>query len=370
MESIYYVVSYVCHRRCKHCYEERFRPYAGAELAAQVAQAAADSPRIVDHLPERLTYLDRAAPRPDGSLIEKVGRIILAGGEVLHEPVRETVTYPLLSRLFARYRGTGPGGQAGVRLIVQTTGDLLTEAIVESLLRREVWMISVSGFDDYHVGFEGEATRARLRDKLVALFAKFGMRPSGSQAPNRSWNEEDGPVYSFFGATEDTWIGKLWPRGRAWENGLSRATLADNFCNRWSGGLQFLEHRYDGSEVSIEPGGDVFPCCLKTRLPIGNLTEEPLLDILDSLRGDPIYEAISTGRPERMGLTHGWSVQTFLEKSKTRTPGGLPYENLCIGCDRFHEEILRPIFEARREARRAARLAGRYAAPQHVRDAK
>lgn len=355
MESIYYVVSYVCHRRCKHCYEDRFRPYSGAALDEQVGQARADFPAIIDHLPERMTYLDRATPRPDGSPIEKVGRIILAGGEALHDPVRETVTYPILSRLAARYRGKGPDGQAGVRLIIQTTGDLLTEPILEELLAREAWMISVSGFDDYHVGLEGDVAKARLRDKLIAMFQKFGLRPSGSQAPNRSWSEEDGPVWSFFGATEDTWIGKLWPRGRAWENGLSRATLDDNFCNRWSGGVNFLDHRHAGSEVSIDPGGDVFPCCLKTRLPIGNLKEEPLLDILESLRGDPIYEAISSGDPQRMGVAHGWSVATFLEKSKTRTPGGLPYENLCIGCDRFHEEVLRPIFEAKRAARRTHR---------------
>jgi len=27
MESIYYVMCFGCHRRCKHCYEDRFRPY-------------------------------------------------------------------------------------------------------------------------------------------------------------------------------------------------------------------------------------------------------------------------------------------------------------------------------------------------------
>ena len=71
--------------------------------------------------------------------------------------------------------------------------------------------------------------------------------------------------FDFFGATDDSWIGKLWPRGRAWTNSLSRATLADNFCDRWSGGLNFLRHRYSGSEVPIEPTGDVYPCCIKTR---------------------------------------------------------------------------------------------------------
>ena len=32
MESIYYVMSWACHRKCVHCYEDRFRPYVRGEL--------------------------------------------------------------------------------------------------------------------------------------------------------------------------------------------------------------------------------------------------------------------------------------------------------------------------------------------------
>ena len=32
MESIYYVMSWLCHRTCRHCYEDRFRPYYGEDL--------------------------------------------------------------------------------------------------------------------------------------------------------------------------------------------------------------------------------------------------------------------------------------------------------------------------------------------------
>lgn len=39
MESIYYVLCWHCHRRCKHCYEERFRPYVRDELESVVAEA-------------------------------------------------------------------------------------------------------------------------------------------------------------------------------------------------------------------------------------------------------------------------------------------------------------------------------------------
>ncbi len=353
MESIYYVMSWACHRRCRHCYEERFRPYVREELASVVAEATNNFARIVEAFPARMTYLDLDDPRDDGSLPEKTGRVILSGGESLLDPIRTEVTYPVVERLAAKYAGRG-----GVKIVVQTTGDLVTERIVAELLERGVYMISVAGVDDFHVGMEGHDKQRAFADRLSCLFEAAGMRPSGVSSANRKWHEEDGPLYSFFGATPDSWIGKIWPRGRAWENDLSRATIADNFCNRWSGGLGFLQHRYSGSEVSVEPTGDVYPCCVKTKRPIGNLIEDNLIDILDSLVGEPAFEAISMGHPERMGIAQGWSVETFLERSKTTTPAGRSYQNLCIGCDAFHEALLGPVLDRARERRRAARGPG------------
>lgn len=215
-------------------------------------------------------------------------------------------------------------------------------------------MISVAGMDDFHVGMEG-TKRDPLQAQLLQWFEAAGMIPSGLQHQTRKWHEEDGPLFSFFGATPEAWIGRLWPRGRAWKNGLSTATMADNFCNRWSGGLNFLNHRYSGSEVAIDAAGDVFPCCMKTKLPIGNLTEEPLEGILDSLVGHPAYEAINAGHPERMGLLHGWGVDTYLDKSRTVQPKSVEYGNLCVGCDRFHEEVLAPVIARLRDERLAGR---------------
>lgn len=350
MESIYYVMAWACHRRCKHCYEDRFRPYVREALDGVVAEAVRNFPRIVDHLPERMTYIDLA--EGPGQHTEKVGRIILSGGEALLDAVRETVTYPVIERLQARYRPTG-----GVKIIVQTTGDLLNDRIVGELLERGVYMISVASVDDFHVGLEGPEKQKAFVDELTALFERHGMRPSGVSATTRNWHEEQGPLFGFFGATPESWIGKLWPRGRAWDNSLPRGSIADNFCNRWSGGLSFLRHRYNGSEVSVEPDGSVYPCCVKTALPLGNLTEEPLLEILDSLVGVPAFEAITAGHPERMGIGQGWDEARFIEASRTTLPDGRPYENLCIGCDRFHREHLGPVLAAAK-ARRAARRQG------------
>jgi hypothetical protein len=353
MESIYYVLSWACHRKCRHCYEPRFRPYARGALAAVVGEAAANVPRIVDHLPARMAYLDAENPAPDGSLRERRGRIILAGGEVLLDAVREVVTYPAIERIRDRYAGNG-----AVNMVVQTTGDLLTEAIVEELLARGVWMISVSGIDDFHSGMQGAARQAALKERLTRLLEAQGLRAAPlAVTTEHRWMETPGPFFNFFGATPDAWIGKLWPRGRAWDNDLSTATLADNYCNRWSGGLHFLRHRFSGSEVSIDPAGNVYPCCIKTRVPLGNLLEDDLIAILESLAGEPAFEAISSGHPERMGLAYGWSEEHFVAASHTVTPKGRPYGNLCIGCDRFHEAVLGPVIEAARERRARQRSA-------------
>ena len=349
MESIYYVMCWACHRKCRHCYEDRFRPYVREDLEAVVSEAERNFPRIVANLPPRLTYLDQADARADGSFPEKGGRIILSGGESLIDPVRERVTYKVIEALQQKYRGQD------VKIVVQTTGDVLTDAIVDDLLARGAWMISIASVDDFHVGLEGPDRQKAFVDRTSALLERHGMRRSGISSATRKWHEEAGPVYSFFGATPDAWIGKLWPRGRAWQNGLSTATLEDNFCNRWSGGLDFLRHAYNGSEVSVEPDGSVYPCCIKTKLPVGSLLEDNLIDILDSLAGVPAYEAITMGHPERMGLGYGWTEEDFIARSATTTPQGKPYRNLCIGCDRFHEEVLGPILDEARARRRAAR---------------
>jgi hypothetical protein len=277
-----------------------------------------------------MVYRDRSDADEKGTFREKRGRIILAGGEVLLDPFRESVLYPALDQLLRKYRTQG-----GAELIVQTTGDILSEKHIVELLEHGVSSISVSGMDEYHDGLEKEEARDRLREKLSRLFLKHGME-EWTPAPRRP----DGRYFHFFGATPKAWIGRLWPRGRAWKNELSTATLEDNFCNRWSGGLNFLDHLHSGSEVSTDPTGNVYPCCIKTKAPVGNPLERKLEEILDSLAGNPIYEAISMGHPERMGIAHRWTVEKFLERSRTVLPSGRVYRNLCLGCDAFHEEVL------------------------------
>lgn len=344
MESIYWVLCWACHRKCVHCYEDRFRPYVRSALESVIAEAERNAPRVLANLPPTMLYRDPA--QPDAP--PRTGRVILSGGEVLLDGVRQRVTYPVIEALRARYDARG-----GVKIVVQTTGDLLSPAIIRDLLARGVWTISVAGVDDYHVGLEGPEKQAAFTARLRAMMTAEGMTEAGLSVTDRSWLDAPGPLFSFFGATPGSWIGRLWPRGRAWTNGLSTATLDDNFCNRWSGALNFLRHGWAGSEVSIAPDGSVHPCCIKTAVPMGNLTEEPLLDILDDLAADPAFAALDRGDPERMGEADGWTPEMFRARSRAVTPAGKPYANLCLGCDAFHREVL----GARIAAARARRLA-------------
>jgi hypothetical protein len=83
--------------------------------------------------------------------------------------------------------------------------------------------------------------------------------------------------------------------------------------------------------------------------------EEPLYEILDSLKGHPAMEAINAGKPERMGITEGWSVEDFEAASRTQMPDGSDYQNLCIGCDRHFAKVLGPVLDDLRNQRRARR---------------
>ena len=181
MESIYYVMAWACHRKCKHCYEDRFRPYVRGELEAVVAEAERNFPRIVDQLPERITYLDLDDPRPDGTFPEKTGRIILSGGESLLDPVRERVTYQVIERAARQVRGAGrrEDRRADHRRHPHRRASSTT------CWQRGVWMISVASVDDFHVGLEGPAKQKALHGqalRAVRAARHAPLRPVGDHA--------------------------------------------------------------------------------------------------------------------------------------------------------------------------------------------
>jgi hypothetical protein len=354
MESIYWVLTWACHRRCVHCYDDRFRPYVRDELKAVIGEGQAAWPKIIENLPPRFAFEDSKDPAK-----QRIGRIILAGGEVLHKPVREALFYPVLEALQARY------SPQDAKISIQTTGDILTAKMVEEMLARGVHTIAISGMDDYHVGMEGDK-RLPLMTKIRKIMAKAGVTEVslGGKLADGSrvdYTQEAGPYFLFFGAQPASWIGEIWPRGRAWTNNLADGDISTNFCARQSGGKNFLNHTKAGSEVAIEPNGDVYPCCIKTKTPIGNLTREPLIGILDDLAKEPAMQALNAGDPAQMGATTGWSRDTFLAASVTQKPDGSDYANLCIGCDKYFEAKLGAVLRERAKVRERAALA----APVH-----
>ena len=356
MQSIYWVVTWACHRKCPHCYDDRFRPYVREALDRVIAEGANAYSQILRHLPDTMRWRDSAG-------LSHPTNLVLAGGELLIDGVRERLFYPLLEAIADRW------GENGPRIAVQTTGDILTDDMISAMLERGVGSIAIASIDDYHVGHAGQA-KFDLMTRVRAMMARHGVtevdlglardRPVADAAPSlspptRRPRRADGPSFVFFGAQPDLWIGELWPRGRAWINGLSNADYSTNFCKRWSGGKGFLDIGLAGSEVAIEPDGSLYPCCIKTKAPIGNLAEEPLTDILDDLRGDPALQAINRGDPEAMGVTTGWTREDFRSAAETIDPTGRAFANPCIGCDRFFADQL----GARLAERRLRRLAAR-----------
>ena len=143
MQSIYWVLTWACHRKCKHCYDDRFRPYVRDALTEVVGEGKAAYQSVIDNLPDSLRWIDE-----DGT--EKPTNLILAGGELLIDGVREELYYPVMGALKKKYAGALPD------IAIQTTGDILTPEILDECLALGVSSFGIASIDDYHVGMKGE----------------------------------------------------------------------------------------------------------------------------------------------------------------------------------------------------------------------
>ena len=336
MQSIYWVLTWACHRKCKHCYDDRFRPYIRDALTEVVSEGQRAYEAVIANLPDDMSWLDPETGKRAPT------NLILAGGELLIDGVREELFYPALEAIQRRWPDAPP------RLSMQTTGDVLTETILDELLQRGITSIAIASIDDYHVGMKGDKKfrfmadmREMMASRGVSEISLGGDKDDRLNMPKPGAKPKDGaPTFLFFGAQEDLWIRELWPRGRAMTNGLSNANYDTNFCARWSGAKNFLHIGTAGSEIAIEPDGSIYPCCLKTKAPLGSLAEERVEDILASVGALPSIQALNRGDPEGMGLANGWSRETFKSRSTEADGKGRDVTNMCLGCDRYFEEVL------------------------------
>lgn len=347
MQAIYWVLTWACHRKCKHCYDDRFRPYVRGALTEVVGEGQAAYQKVVDNLPNDMSWLNGKTGQRERTLL------VMAGGELLIDGVREELFYPALDAIKAKWGDKAP------KISIQTTGDVLSPEILDECLSRGVESIAIASIDDYHVGMQGEK-KFKFMDDIRAMMTSRGVREVSLggekserlKAPDLSRQPKPGePTFLFFGAQEDLWIGELWPRGRAWANGLSNAGYDVNFCARWSGAKNFLSIGEAGSEVAIEPDGSIYPCCLKTKTPLGSLAEERLEDILTSVAAIPAIQALNDGDPERMGEMDGLSRADFEKLSAAEDGKGRTLSNLCIGCDKYFEAKLGKQLDALRAER-------------------
>ena len=206
---------------------------------------------------------------------------------------------------------------------MQTNADLLDEQMLQRLLDCHVARIDVSSMDKYH----WKSTVAR-REYLEDLFHTVGMKPADQKSDAIGGKHEIARVtFSFWGATEDEWIGPLWPRGRAHQKNLVKATAEDRFCANWSGAKNFLNYLAEGSEVNIQLS-DVYPCCPMTCRPIGSLLDESLIGMFERCSKNPVFQALNEGRPEAMGESLGVSEEYGFQRSRE-------LGNHCLWCDEF-----------------------------------
>jgi hypothetical protein len=290
-ETVYWVFTQLCNDKCGHCYNN----------------SGPHGQRISDE--DCLSII--------GNLPEKIDKIILSGGEPLAERKQ---LYLILDTLVEKY-----GKQQKISL--QTNGDLMTEAILDTLIEKGVKGISIASLDRYH-----KHAGAKL-DILKELFNSRGMV---DVMPYLTMGKKGSPIdpswitYSYFGANEEMWLGGNWARGRAFENDIWMKDPSHNFCKIQSGARNFLGG-YDDviQEVSIQLWA-INPCCPGTKYPMGDARTEKVSDVLLKMKASPVFQQLNNGEPYKMGESLGLAESFAKERGKD-------LKNVCLWCDEFFD---------------------------------
>ncbi len=289
IESIYWVFTQLCNDECDHCYNDSGP--RGERMTLDECLA------VIDHLPDR------------------VGRIILSGGEPLAE---RTKLYCILDDLRRKYQGA-------TQIMLQTNGDLLNGTILDQLLKRGVTRIDVAAIDELH---RHKGSRKELLERLFRSRGMSGDDPD-PLIEKENYLKPDAPSYGFWGATEEMWLGGNWARGRAMSTDMWLRDHTHNFCAILSGGRGFLGGTELPQEISIQLW-KINPCCPGTKHPLGDARIERVSDVLARVSKSEVFRAINEGDPYGMGASIGIAREQATER-------GADLKNICLWCDEFFD---------------------------------
>ncbi|MGB3548106.1 MAG: radical SAM protein [Saprospiraceae bacterium] len=293
IESVYWVFTQLCNDECDHCYN------TSGPRGARISEV--ECMAIIDNLPERMD------------------RLILSGGEPLAE---RKLLYKILDRLRERYADR-------VQIMVQTNGDLMTPAILDTLIEKGVSRFDIASIDRFH-----KHAGARLME-LAELFESRGVNGEDRDPliDKDNYIEDKELSWGAWGATEDMWLGGNWARGRALEKDIWLRNPDHNFCTILSGARNFLGGYGDiPQEISIQLWR-INPCCPGTKFPMGDARVDKVSDVLLRMREHPVFQHLNDGNPYRMGEHLG--VTEADARAQTAA-----LKNICLYCDSFFNEHL------------------------------
>ena len=243
--------------------------------------------------------------RPQGFLTPEQFRI-LAGRLRPHTEylylhlMGEPLLHPQLEQLLEA------GEELGFRIMITTNGTLLPRRGALLCSSPAVHRVSVS----LH-SFEGNEGRGgELEGYLDGCFA-FAQQAAaaGKRCALRLWNL-DGAETEGANAQNEAILehmARYFPR--PWKEGWQGVTLAPNVFLEWGERFRWPDLEagaYEGrafcrslrDQVGVLWDGTVVPCCLDHEgdIPLGNLYDRSLEEILESPRARAIYEGFSQGR--------------------------------------------------------------------------
>ena len=296
IESVYWVFTQLCNDHCDHCYNASGPQ--GSRISHDECMA------IIDNLPERMD------------------RLILSGGEPLAD---RKLLFAILDRLRERYGDT-------VQLMLQTNGDLLTPAHLDTLIEKGVTRFDIASIDRFH-----KAAGSRLME-LAELFESRGVdgQDKDPLIEKETYLKKSRLSWGYWGANEEMWLGGNWARGRALEKDIWLRDPRHNFCTILSGARNFLGGYTDiPQEISIQLWR-INPCCPGTKFPMGDARVDKVSEVLQRMSTHPVFRHLNDGNPYRMGEHLGISEAEAMAQ-------GTALQNVCLYCDHFFGAHMREL---------------------------